>query len=128
MAKRNAPKSKIPYILTLIAAIIDLIAGIVIFIVSLFVILLGSSVPNIVSDLSEIPLAPVIAGVILIIASLVVIAIAILLLVASTKMRDSKDERGWGILTIIIGAITIGQVSGILALVGGIIYLIDSHN
>lgn len=58
--------------------------------------------------------------------ALVILALGFVLLNISKKMQNSKTVKNASIWAIVIGALTFSSISGILALVGGIIGIIDS--
>ena len=116
-------KSKTGSLLTLIAAIIDLaVAGIVFLLAFIIPLLISLGI----TPEKDIPFAPIFLSLILALVAILVFLLGILLLTASRKMKSQKTVRNGAIWAIILGALTIGQVSGILALIGGIIGIIDA--
>lgn len=119
-SKKGAPPE---YILTLIAAIINYIfAGILFFfilIASLILLLVGFS------DAKAF-FPGFLIFFIFILATLFVLGMGILLNVSANKMRcgNSEEIKFWSIVTIIVGVISLGGISGILALIGGILGLV----
>lgn len=109
-------KSETGSLLTKISAIINLVfAGLAIFF-GLIAILGISAYSNFPKTLSIIIFA---------LAALSLI-MGLLLWNASKKMQDKKTVKSGAIWAIILGIILITNVSGILALIGGIFALVDS--
>lgn len=120
-------KSETGASLTKIAAIINfVIAGIVLFValvISLFINYIRK-LPNAEVSHPFLPIAIFILGILI---SLVIILIGCILLISSRKMLNAKTARNGAIWAIIIGVIEIGNIIGILALIGGIIGLTDAN-
>lgn len=58
--------------------------------------------------------------------SIIGLVLGFLLLNASEKMKNSKTVKNGAVWAIVIGVLTLTNLTGILALIGGIIALIDS--
>lgn len=109
-------QSKNGALLTKIAAIIDfVIAGLILLIGLLAV--LGTALYQ---------GAPINLVLVILAVSLVVFVIGMLLWNAAKKMQNSKTVRNGAIWAIVLGVFTMSAFSGVLALIGGIIGLIDS--
>ncbi len=109
-------KSKTGSLLVKIAAIINIvIAGLVIFggILSLIGITLYTKFPINLS-------------IVIFIIAILISIFGYLLLDASKKMQNSKTVKNGSIWAIVLGVLTISSIAGILALIGGIIGLIDA--
>jgi hypothetical protein len=59
--------------------------------------------------------------------AIIILIIGLLQLMASNKMKSSKTVKNGSIWAIVIGALTITQLTGILCLIGGILGVIDSE-
>jgi hypothetical protein len=109
-------KSKNGALLTKISAVINfIIAGLV---------FLGSIIA--VLGLSFYRGLPINLGVLGFLAALVILVFGLLVWNAGSKMEDSRTVRNGAVWAVVLGAITIGTVSGILALIGGILGLMDA--
>lgn len=113
-------KSDTGSLLTKIAAIINFVAAVIVAVIGIVIATLGSMF------LKETRIAPLLLGLILIIVAIVVLILGLLELRAADKMKNPKTARNGAIWAIVLGAITIGNISGILALIGGIIGIIDA--
>ncbi len=120
-------KSETGALLTKISAIIDFVAaGIVLLIGIVASILIGSGVGTIENNIPRDFLA-ILIFLVLLLASVVILVIGLLLFKASKKMLNPKTTRNGAIWAIVLGVITLGNVIGILALIGGIIGLSDAN-
>jgi hypothetical protein len=63
----------------------------------------------------------------ILLGALVAFIVGLLILNASKKMKKPETVKNGAIWAIVLGIISLGSVSGILALIGGIIALIDSE-
>ena|SRR3989344_5380121 len=116
-------ESKTGSLLTFIAAIINFIISGLVFLVSLVFL----AVVFVIKDYNlGISIPPFLLFIIILLVAVILFIIASLSLVASRKMKHKKTVRKGAIWAIILGAITIGQISGILSLIGGIIGIIDA--
>ena len=124
-------KSETGSLLTKIAAIIDFIAAGILGLVGivLFSLIMSGVIPDSAkADLSGMPVGSL-AGIILLICILIgvlFLVMGLLLYKASKKMLNPKTTRKGSIWAIVIGVITLSNISGILALIGGIIGLSDA--
>ena len=113
-------KSETGYLLTKIAAIIN-------FIISAIIFIMGLGILIFVWGLDNEKINPIVIFLIAILISLIILIFGLLELKASNKMKNPKTTRNGAIWAIVLGALTIGNLSGILSLIGGIIGLTDSN-
>lgn len=113
-------KSDTGALLTKIAAIVDFVLAGFVFLAGI-VIGLGFSFYS-----EEMGISPIIVLVIIILISVLVFVMGTLFMSASRKMKDPRTVRNGAIWAIVLGVINIGNISGILSLIGGIIALSDS--
>ncbi|MDO8622783.1 MAG: hypothetical protein Q7R52_00900 [archaeon] len=116
-------KSDTGAMLTKIAAIVDFVIAGLIFIAGIAVLFLWDLIP--VEMKTDAPTKLVIFLIILAVF-VVILVLSFLFLMASKRMRNPKTVRNGAIWAIVLGAINIGNISGILALIGGIIGLVDA--
>ncbi len=109
-------KSKTGALLTKIAAIINLITAGIILLLGIILIIGLSLYQGLPFNLIFI----------ILLISLIIFAIGLLLWNASEKMKNPKTVRTGAIIAIVVGVLSISSLIGILALIGGIIALIDS--
>src|SRR3989344_8518329 len=120
-------KSETGALLTKIAAIIDfVVAGIILLIGIICSILIASGVGELKSSI-PIDILAMLIFLVLLLISVVVLVFGLLLYKASKKMLNPKTTRNGAIWAIVLGVITLGNISGILALIGGIIGLSDAN-
>ena len=106
-----------------IGALLTKIAAIINFAVAGIVLLLGVIAFLGVSFYQGTPLNLMI---VLVIVFLVLIVLGILLLNASKKMKNPSTVKNGAIWAIVLGVLTFSNFSGVLAIIGGVIALIDS--
>ena len=112
--------------LTKIAAIINfVVSGIILLAGIIFSLVIGYIPEANNSELSNQVVSFIIIALAVLI-SFIIFLLGWLLLSASRKMRDKKTVKNGAIWAIVIGAITLGNVSGIFALIGGILALVDA--
>ena len=120
-------KSETGALLTKIAAIIDfVIAGIILLIGIIYSMLIASGVGELKSSMPTDILA-ILIFLALLLVSVIVLILGLLLYKASKKMLNPKTARNGAIWAIVLGVITLSSLSGILALIGGIIGLSDAN-
>lgn len=112
-------ESKTGALLTKIAAIINLVIAGLIFVVGTIAILAMTFYQGIAVNLF-------ILISLFFIFSFIIFLSGILLLNASKKMKTSKNVKNGAIWALVIGVLTMKFLTGILALIGGIIALVDS--
>lgn len=110
-------ESHIGALLTKISAIIDFIAAAIIFIIG-FIAMAG------------IVIFPRLSGIlsfILILVGAIVLVFGFIIWHAAKLMENPRTVKNGAIWAIVLGALTVGNISGILALIGGIIALVESE-
>ena len=122
-------KSETGALLTKISAIIDFVVAGILVLIGIIVFAVGMSGNFPATPESTLPgsTAAILIFFILILAAVVVLVMGLLLYKSSKKMLNPKTTRNGAIWAIIIGIITLGNVIGILALIGGIIGLSDAN-
>lgn len=116
-------KSNTGAMLTKIAAIVDFVIAGLIFIAGIVCFLFWNLIP--VEIKTDIP-SKLIVSLIIVAIFAIVLILGFLFLMASRRMRNPKTVRNGAIWAIVLGAINFGNISGILALIGGIIGLNDA--
>ncbi|OGJ20031.1 hypothetical protein A3K73_03930 [Candidatus Pacearchaeota archaeon RBG_13_36_9] len=103
-------------LLTKISAIINFVVAGIIFLIGIIGIF----------GLFVFPRLTILLMFIFLLVGLIVLIFALLLWNAAVKMKNPRTVKNGAIWAIVLGALTLGNVTGILALVGGIIALIES--
>jgi hypothetical protein len=108
-------RSETGALLTKISAVISMIVAILVFLAAIGV-AIGITVIDWIGGFAIITL----------IAAVIVFIFALLLWRAAEMMKNPRTVRSGAIWAIVLGILTLGNLAGILALIGGIIALIES--
>lgn len=109
-------ESKTGALLTKISAIINFVVAGIIFLIGIVALIGLNMYQGIPFNLVFLMLA----------FTLIVLVVGLLLWNAAEKMKNKKTVKKGAIWAIVLGVLTIQVISGILALVGGIIAIIDA--
>ncbi len=119
-------KSKSGSTLTFISAILNYIVAGVVFLLGLIIsILIFSGTGEIGGNISR-QATGLIALAILTIVSIIFLILGLLFNMASKKMLNPKTTKNGAIWALILGIITLGNLAGIIGIIGGAIALGDS--
>ncbi|MEA3329868.1 MAG: hypothetical protein U9Q06_03935 [Nanoarchaeota archaeon] len=119
-------ESKTGSLLAKISAIINLVLAIFIFLIGIcLTIIAGMGIGESSGNVSPFGISMIILAITLFISG-IMLTLSLLLFSASTKMKNPKTVKNGAIWSLVLGIITFGNLSGILALVGGIIGLSDA--
>jgi len=112
-------KSKTGALLTKIAAIINLVVAGLVFLLGITA-LIGLGLYQGQGGM------PLNLGIMVMAISLIGFVLGFLLLNAAEKMKSQKTVKNGGIWAIVIGVITLTNITGIIALIGGILAVLDA--
>lgn len=120
--------NKTASLFVLIAAIFNYIVAGIIILASLMLLILSSIPEFLANELAKegINLSVGTISTLGLLLGILILALAFIQLRVSKKMKNKKTLRNGSIWALVLGIITIGNVSGILCLIGGIIGLSES--